>query len=210
MTIEETRVDFLRHGLPEGDKCLRGHTDFALTEVGFAQMEHAASSLKELDVIVTSPLQRCATFAHHIAQQFNLEVVEEPLWKEMNFGEWDGLEQQQLWQDIGPTIDSYWRDPWQLTEQGEALHKGETLEHFDARILQAWQTLVTQYAGKKILVVTHAGVMHQLLRHLLSMPKDTTYLHCIKFDYAARYRVTHFVDNENQQWPRLYWPPYID
>ncbi|BAX55098.1 bifunctional RNase H/acid phosphatase [Photobacterium damselae subsp. piscicida] len=76
MTIGETRVDFLRHGLPEGDKCLRGHTDFALTEVGFAQMEHAASSLKELDVIVTSPLQRCATFAHQLRSSLILR-----LWK---------------------------------------------------------------------------------------------------------------------------------
>ncbi|WP_318478312.1 histidine phosphatase family protein [Photobacterium leiognathi] len=204
-----TQIDILRHGLPEGDNCLRGHTDFALTEQGFNQMQLAVQGLKTLDTVVTSTLQRCAVFAEHIAETQNLEINYSDDWKEMDFGEWDGLTHQQLIERVGEDIDAYWYDPWQVCDDGTAPHKGETLEQFDCRIKAAWRQLLQQFKGKKILLVTHSGVMRQLLRQLFEMPQNTVYLHRINLPYAARVRITVYHDG-NQDWPQLQWPPYSD
>ena len=204
-----TQIDILRHGLPEGDNCLRGHTDFVLTEQGVEQMKMAIENLNELDCVVSSSLQRCSSFADFIAQKFTINALHSDSWREMDFGDWDGLTRQQLVEQLGHDIDHYWHDPWHVCEDGTAPHNGETLEQFDIRIKRAWQALLTQHKGQKILLVTHSGVMRQLLRLLLEMPPNTTYLHRIHLPYAARMRITVYHDDQ-QDWPQLQWPPFCD
>ncbi len=81
---------------PEGDNCLRGHTDFALTEQGFNQMQLAVQGLKTLDTVVTSTLQR-GCFCKNISQKRrDVEINFCDDWKEMDFGEWDGLTHQAI------------------------------------------------------------------------------------------------------------------
>lgn len=204
-----TQIDILRHGLPEGDNCLRGHTDFALTEQGFEQMKTAIENLKEVDCVVSSSLQRCSSFADQIAQKFTINALQSDSWREMDFGDWDGLTRQQLVEEIGDDVDHYWHNPWQVCEDGSAPHNGETLDQFDIRIKQAWQDLLIHHKGKKILLVTHSGVMRQLLRQLLEMPRNTTYLHRIHLPYAARMRITVYHD-DHQDWPQLHWSPFCN
>ena len=102
---KRTQIDILRHGLPEGDNCLRGHTDFVLTEQGFEQMKMAIENLNELDCVVSSSLQRCSSFADFIAQKFTINALHSDSWREMNFGDWDGLTRQQLVEQLGDDID---------------------------------------------------------------------------------------------------------
>ena len=204
-----TQIDILRHGLPEGDNCLRGHTDFALTEQGFKQMRQSVEGITTLDTVVTSSLQRCAVFAQYIAESLQIPIQHCDEWKEMDFGEWDGLTHQQLIARVGKDVDAYWYDPWQECDDCTALHKGETLAQFDNRINEAWLQLLQQYQGQKVLLVTHSGVMRQLLRLLFEMPQNTVYLHRINLPYAARIRITVYHDGK-QDWPQLQWPPYSD
>jgi alpha-ribazole phosphatase len=204
-----TQVDILRHGLPEGDKCLRGHTDFALTQKGFQQMTNAVSDIKHLDVIMSSSLKRCQYFADHLADKLNVSVEHSDQWREINFGDWDGLSHHELMHRFGDESEQYWQDPWQVCTEGNALHNGERIIDFDVRIDHAWQQLLYHHQGKKILLVTHAGVMKQLLRLLFDMPNNTHYLYRIQFPYAARMRITIYHDTE-KNWPQLQWPPYVD
>ncbi|UXI04172.1 histidine phosphatase family protein [Photobacterium sp. TY1-4] len=196
-----TRIDILRHGLPEGDGCLRGHTDFPITGAGLKQMAAAVDGLADVEQVLSSPLKRCCDFAVQFADQHALPIEQLDVWKEMNFGHWDGESRDQLWQSHGEVLTQYWQDPWQSTPHG-----GETLQAFDARIQGAWQLLLKQHRGKRLLLVTHAGVMKQLLRILLEMPENALYLQRLDLPYAARYRVTVFHDQDGQSWPQIQWP----
>ena len=55
-------LDLLRHGETEQGG-LRGSLDDALTEKGWAQMRDAVAEAGPWQVLVSSPLQRCARFA---------------------------------------------------------------------------------------------------------------------------------------------------
>ena len=196
-----TRVDFLRHGLPDGHGCLRGHTDFVITETGMMQMEQAVLGLDDIETVISSPLQRCSHFAQSFAEKCRQPLSLNPQWMEMNFGDWDGQSHQSLWDKHGSTLAKYWENPWLGNPHG-----GESLEAFDTRIAEAWQCLLSEQLGKRLLVVTHAGVMKQLLRLLLELPQNANYLHRIELPYAARYRVTVFTDQQGQHWPQIQWP----
>ncbi|WP_299013405.1 histidine phosphatase family protein [uncultured Photobacterium sp.] len=196
-----TRIDLLRHGLPEGDGCLRGHTDFPITTKGMEQMWLAVDGLADIEKVLTSPLSRCREFAEQFACRFSLPIEPLEYWQEMNFGHWDGQSRDMLWETYGDTLHQYWQNPWLSNPHG-----GETLREFDSRIQQAWQDLLHQNSGKRVLLVTHAGVMKQLLRILLDMPENAGYLHRLDLPYAARYRVTVFHDKNGVHWPQLQWP----
>lgn len=196
-----TRVDILRHGLPDGHGCLRGHTDFAITAQGLAQMERAVKGLIDVEQVVTSPLKRCSEFAQRFATQHTLPCQQNAHWMEMDFGDWDGQSHQSLWQQHSESLSEYWNNPWLSTPHG-----GESVREFDSRIQQVWQALLNEYMGQKVLLVTHAGVMKQLVRILLEMPENARYLQRIELPYAARYRVTIFTDHNGEHWPQIQWP----
>lgn len=199
--IITTRIDILRHGLPEGDGCLRGHTDFPITSKGLEQMLAAVEGLNDVQQVVSSPLRRCSEFAEQFARQFSLPIEQFAHWKEMNFGCWDGLDRNELWLAHGEVISKYWENPWLFNPHG-----GESLQAFDHRIDNAWQDLLSRYTGKRVLLVTHAGVMKQLIRILLELPETPTYLQRVDLPYAARYRVTVHHDENGVVWPQIQWP----
>ncbi len=107
MTTQQTRIDILRHGLPEGDGCLRGHTDFPITSTGLIQMATAIADLDSVDVVVTSSLQRCSDFAQQTAKQHSVPLHLLDCWKEMDFGNWDGQLQKTLWQEHNEALTRY-------------------------------------------------------------------------------------------------------
>lgn len=196
-----TRIDILRHGLPEGDGCLRGHTDFPITAKGLEQMLVAVDGLVDVEQVLSSPLQRCSDFAKQFANQFSLPIEQLADWKEMNFGRWDGQSRDSLWQTERELLSEYWQNPWLSNPHG-----GESLREFDGRIQRAWQDVLNSYQGKRVLLVTHAGVMKQLLRILLDIPESANYLQRIDLPYAARYRVTVYRDENGVHWPQIQWP----
>ncbi|MCU7967191.1 MAG: histidine phosphatase family protein, partial [gamma proteobacterium symbiont of Bathyaustriella thionipta] len=60
MKQEKSTITLLRHGEPEGGTVFRGITDDLLTEMGWQQMNDAVNTLKNIDIILSSPLRRCA------------------------------------------------------------------------------------------------------------------------------------------------------
>ena len=60
---EETWVDLLRHGEPEGGRRYRGAQDDPLSERGWRQMHASGIEGAQLTGVVSSPLRRCRAFA---------------------------------------------------------------------------------------------------------------------------------------------------
>ncbi len=202
MTFRTLNVTLLRHGLPEGENCLRGSTDFPITDVGLRQMESAvqvdASSFQH---IISSPLHRCLHFADRLAQRNKANLCVTKSWMEMNFGDWDGRPVDWLWQnDAG--FRQFQENPWQAQVPG-----GEQTREFDQRVSEAWAELVSETENDGVLVVTHAGVMKQLLRQIWRMPEDCTYLSAIALPYAARIDISVYIDGDSVC-PVVKWPSH--
>lgn len=196
-----TYIDLLRHGLPEGEDCFRGHTDFALTEQGFQQMRSAIKESQHYDLIITSPLQRCQRFATYLAKLRSLPLVENRDFMEINFGHWDGKSKQEVWDNEEQNLTQFWSSPWEYTPPN-----GEPLDSYDSRIEQAWNEVLRKHKGKRILLVTHGGVIKQILRQLLGMPKDAAYLQRLAFPYGSRVSLSIYHDDLGKLWPTVHWP----
>ena len=158
-------VDLLRHDETEFGGGFRGSLDDALTETGWEQMRQAVRGSFEWDLIVTSPLQRCARFAVELAQQQDVAWEIEPDLRELHFGEWEGRHPQDLMQDKADLLARFWDDPYAFTPPG-----GEPVAAFRLRVLNALARLQSLYAGRRVLIVSHAGVMRLLLARARSLP----------------------------------------
>ena len=94
------RLLLLRHGETAWNRERRyqGWTDTPLSAEGLLQAEAAARELKEhaFAAVYASPLQRARDTAVAIAAPHGLEVETDPAFKELGFGQWEGLTPDQV------------------------------------------------------------------------------------------------------------------
>ncbi|KJK06292.1 MULTISPECIES: alpha-ribazole phosphatase family protein [Pseudomonas] len=160
-------IDLLRHGETELGGGLRGSLDDALTAKGWAQMHAAVAGIQPWDVLVSSPLQRCARFAQSLSEQMGLAVQLEPALQELHFGEWEGRSAADLMLTHEQQLGQFWSDPYGFTPPG-----GEAVIDFADRVLAAITRLHHQQADKHVLLVTHGGVMRLLLARARGLPRE--------------------------------------
>lgn len=179
-----TTVDLIRHGEPAGGIRFRGHTDDPLSITGWAQMRAAVQGESQWQVVVSSPLLRCAEFAAELAARAGVPLETEARFKEIGFGEWEGRTPEELMQSAPDCLDLLWRDPAGYTPPG-----GEGLEAFAARVTASWNDTLARHAGKKILVVGHGGVNRVILCHALQIPLRNMFRLDVPFAALSRIRV---------------------
>jgi len=160
-------LDLLRHGETELGGGLRGSLDDVLTERGWSQMRAAVAAAGPWDVLVSSPLRRCAHFADELGERLALPVQREAGVRELHFGDWEGRSAAQIMQDQADALGRFWADPYGYTPPN-----GEPVSAFAERVLAAIDSLGRQHAGKRVLLVTHGGVMRLLLARARGLPRE--------------------------------------
>lgn len=160
-------LELLRHGETVSGGGFRGSLDDALTETGWAQMRQGVAGRSGWQVLVSSPLQRCARFAEELAQQHGLSVQLEPGLQELHFGAWEGRSALQLMDGAERELGLFWNDPYAFTPP-----EGEPVVAFEARVLGTLARLQAMHAGKRVLLVTHGGVMRLLLARARGLPRE--------------------------------------
>lgn len=158
-------VGLLRHGEARGGARLRGHTDDPLTAHGREQMHAATRDHFHWDRVISSPLARCAEFARTFARRQALPLTLDDRLKELHFGAWEGRTAAGLMAETPDALTRFWADPAAYPPPD-----GEPLAQFQARVLDAWRAIVTGPADRRVLVVTHGGVIRVLLCHLHRQP----------------------------------------
>jgi alpha-ribazole phosphatase len=103
---------------------------------------------------------RCADFARAFAAERGLPVEWDARLAELDFGDWEGLESRMLQHTQPEALARFWNDPWAFTPP-----KGERMAEFEMRVRAAWADISGRHAGRRVLVVTHGGVI-RLLRCL--------------------------------------------
>jgi alpha-ribazole phosphatase len=179
-------VHLLRHGEPEGGARHWGGTDVALSPNGWQQMRAAVGG-RSWDLIVSSPLRRCAAFAEALARELPARCQYEPDLREMSFGQWEGRSAAELMQTDPESLRAFWSDPSVHTPPG-----GEPLAQLRSRVMAAWQRLVTDSHRVRLLIVTHSGPIRLLLAAQSRTPLSS--LLSIDVPYAALIEIKYLPD----------------
>ncbi|MHC8334987.1 alpha-ribazole phosphatase family protein [Pseudomonas sp. LB3P25] len=160
-------LDLLRHGETELGGGLRGSLDDALTEKGWAQMRAAVVEQGPWDRLISSPLQRCARFAEELGEQLGLPVQLDKDLQELHFGAWEGQSAAALMDTDAEALGLFWADPYSFTPP-----QGEPVVDFSTRVLAAVERLHAAYAGERVLLISHGGVMRLLLAQARGLPRE--------------------------------------
>ena len=167
-----TMIYFVRHGetilTPTRKFSGTGALDPELTEDGLAQAERVAAEVAKLkpEVLISSPLQRARQTADAIARATDLEVIDDTDWYELSFGSWDGKSIEEVKSE---TPDEY--QAW-LNSSSYRPGGGESYDEARIRIEAAMEKVVAEYPGKKVVVVTHNGVIKSAANIAIGGPND--------------------------------------
>lgn len=186
--FKTTHVDLLRHGQVATQGLFCATAQEPLSTEGWNQLKQATQN-GQWDVVITSPFRRCHDFAKTIKQRLGCEFVVEPRFQEMDFGDWMGQKQSWIWEHDAEHLSKLWQQPRSFVAPN-----GESMENFSLRVHDAWSDLQTVYAGERVLVVTHAGVMRVLLGKTL----DILYAKTLRFNipHASFTRISAYEDGE--------------
>ena len=171
MTLSETTIDLIRHGVPEGGRRYRGHgCDDPLSELGWEQMWSTVGAAAPWHAIVSSSMRRCRDFAEALGRRHGIQVSADERLREVGFGDWEGLTRTEVQARDASEYDDFYRDPVNNRPRG-----AESLEAFNARVVAALDDMVTEFAGRHLLVVAHAGVIRAVLGYVLEAPPRRWY-----------------------------------
>lgn len=150
-------LDLLRHG-DTGVSGYRGSLDDPLSELGWQQMHAAMPTTTKWNAIISSPMMRCAEFAKAYAGMTGLPLAFDDRLREIHFGNWEGKRAEQLQEENTEALLQFWNNPWKYTPPN-----GESLHDFEQRVRLAWQDIASHYSSKRVLLITHGGVIRMLL-----------------------------------------------
>lgn len=186
-----TTVDLLRHGKPEGGDIFRGHSDVAISELGLQQMQAAIDKLSDDEggwqQLLTSPMQRCQTFASQLSYARGLPCAVIDDLREISFGDWDGRSFKDIAAADKVLFDSFWRDPVVHTPPN-----GEPMLTFCQRINDVFWQQVEAFQGRQLLMVVHGGVIRAILADILN--SGSASLTCFEVPYASVTRIKIYHD----------------
>ncbi|MBU8919255.1 histidine phosphatase family protein [Bacillus sp. FJAT-29953] len=168
-TCDHMDVYLVRHGITNWNKEKRylGHSDIGVIRSELSQLNNLQKVLSTLnfDHVFTSDLRRCQeTLAYlSIPSQVSIDCR----LREINFGDWEGKTYDELKNQIAYRN---WLENWEVY----AIPNGESVDVFQSRIDSFFNELFQQAIEtspgnkKKILVMTHGGVIRYLVSKYVS------------------------------------------
>jgi probable phosphoglycerate mutase len=172
-TTTPTRTLLLRHGETplSGERRFAGIGDIPLTERGLAQAKAAAGALKDrgIEVIVASPLRRCADTAAEVAAVTGVQIRVEEGFRETDFGDFEGLTFAEAKERFPVEMDAWLADP------AVAPPGGESFADVARRVGTALDKLMVRYRHQTVLVVSHVTPIKMLARLALDAPPSALY-----------------------------------
>ena len=154
-----TKLWLIRHGATEWNvhKRAQGQADVALTDRGRAQAKEVAVALSafSLDAIYSSDLVRSVDTARAIAEEQGLEVVTEPAFREIDQGEWTGLEVDE--------IRRRWPELWGPARHYSARPGGEAPGQVRERALKGIARVLEEHPEGAVAIVSHGGTIRWIV-----------------------------------------------
>lgn len=160
-----THFIVIRHGETQWnlEARVQGHGDSALTAAGRAQAEALARRLADepFDLLVSSDLGRAVDTARAIAAATAQDLRLDARLRERGFGAGEGL----TYDEIDARYPSAFRRAGEI-DPDYAIPGGESRRAFHERVAAAFESLALAHRGRRLVVVTHGGVLGALYRHI--------------------------------------------
>ncbi len=172
---EPTTIYLVRHGetilTPERKLSGSGPLNPELTKVGIGQAKAVALEIAKFkpDLIFASPLRRTQETAAEIAKSTKLEFSTEDIWIEQSFGKWDGMSVAEVSAEY-PDEYKHW-----LASTSYIPPEGESYDEVSARALEGIDRIATDNPGKKIVVVTHNGIIKTAVAAIISARPESIF-----------------------------------
>jgi broad specificity phosphatase PhoE len=161
-------ITFVRHAetVANAAGVLEGQDSSALSESGRVQTVAVATRLngRPFDLCVASDLLRALETAEALDHDFEPA----PDWRELNIGAWEGM----TWAEVQVAF----ADELDRMRAGDDVRfgGGESLEEFSDRVVGAFRELTGRLEdGQRALVVTHGGVINEVVKHVAGLPVRT-------------------------------------
>jgi ribonuclease H / adenosylcobalamin/alpha-ribazole phosphatase len=173
-----TTLVLVRHGVTAHTLDKRfssglGGANPGINDEGRAQVRATADWLAPLadgiDVVIASPVRRTHESAEILGARLGRPVLTEEGLAEMEFGAWDGLTFAEI-QDRYPDELDRW-----LGSLDEAPGGGESFRVLEKRVLASLERLLSEYAGRTVLAVSHVTPIKVLVAHALGAPLEAVY-----------------------------------
>jgi alpha-ribazole phosphatase len=163
------RLLLVRHGQTEWNlhARLQGQSDTKLSALGERQARalNARLAHEEVRAAYASDLERCWRTAELAVAGYGLPpVARDARWRELRFGDWEGLTYDEVTARDPDLAARRLEDPAHVAPPG-----GETLLQLAGRLLPAAEQLRAAHDGETVLVVTHGGPLRALACALLGL-----------------------------------------
>ena len=169
--VKPVKLFAVRHGETDSSRERRftGGRDVPLAPRGRRQCEAVARALQGvfLGAVYASPLERARASAEAIAAAHRLPVRIVPAFREMSFGDWEGLTRSEV-AVRDPEVYETWRAaPHLVVPPG-----GEPVDAVAARAAKALEALLEEQQGQSVVLVSHAIVIRLLVLSALGLGPD--------------------------------------
>lgn len=165
----KTTLLLIRHGETDWNIAGRwqGHRDVPLNEKGMAQAHALARRLAGWPVaaLYSSDLQRAYRTAVTVGRALGLEPIHEPLLRERHVGTLEGMSRTEI-------IAKYPHLVEELLQHRFNPPDGEGQIALRHRAVAAYQKIIQAHPQKMIALVSHGGLLNQLISHVLDLPED--------------------------------------
>ncbi|MEV5019250.1 bifunctional RNase H/acid phosphatase [Streptomyces sp. NPDC053780] len=184
----------LRHGetplTPQKRFSGSGGSDPSLSSVGREQAERVAESLARrgtVEAVVASPLARTRETAGIVAARLGLEVTIEEGLRETDFGAWEGLTFGEVRERYPADLDA-----WLSSPDARPTGGGESFAATGERVAATRDRLVSAYAGRTVLLVSHVTPIKTFLRLALGAPPESLFR--MELSAASLSAVAYYAD----------------
>lgn len=150
------RLHLVRHGQDEEDK-VGGWSDNHLTKVGIAEIEKLKEEIElDYDVFISSDLNRAKETALILNEKINMDIIYDSNFRETNNGKLKNLTKEEFHRDYPGLY-------YSSLKMDEKYPDGESPNDFYNRIKETFMKMLETNKNKKILLVTHGGVITVIL-----------------------------------------------
>ena len=187
-----TKVVFIRHGQTEWNVNGRyqGQSDVPLSPAGEEQARLLAAHFPvgHIDAVYASDLKRAMFTAQAVADKFGLPVQQEPAFRELCFGDWEGLTYEEITSQWADAMTNFMNHP-DIME----IPNGETFPEVQARAMKRLNEIIALHEGQTIAITAHGAVLrtiltaalHMPLQYLWSIRQFNTAINIVRYDREA-------------------------
>lgn len=156
----------IRHGKTDWnlESRMQGQTNTKLNELGIEQANRVRKIIEEknIDLIISSPLDRAKQTAEIINKNMNKPIEYNEKIMERNFGILEGKIANEI-----KNLDDYFE-----YHKNEKIEKGEKIQDFVNRVFEGMKQIEENHQDKNVLVVTHGGVARAIDYYFNGIPKE--------------------------------------